>query len=105
MIQIYTETLVKRRGGRLQGGGSWIESLWPGWKKVPFIGGSHWEALSLQCTRPNGKRISFFISFTVDFPIARHPWCPVASLRNQKGQGMVRNWPTWSYKVTTMAIC
>eukprot|EP00983_Pelagomonas_calceolata_P122626 1160924-Pelagomonas_calceolata.AAC.2 len=35
------------RGGRQQGGGPRIESLWPGWRKMPSIGGSRWETLSL----------------------------------------------------------
>eukprot|EP00983_Pelagomonas_calceolata_P056525 1144631-Pelagomonas_calceolata.AAC.1 len=39
-------TLVERRGGRLLGRDPWIDFWWPGWKKMPFIGGSHWEALS-----------------------------------------------------------
>eukprot|EP00983_Pelagomonas_calceolata_P022107 693948-Pelagomonas_calceolata.AAC.1 len=33
-------TLVERQGRRLQGGGPWIDSLWPGWKKMPPISGS-----------------------------------------------------------------
>eukprot|EP00983_Pelagomonas_calceolata_P113733 1160014-Pelagomonas_calceolata.AAC.9 len=35
------------RGGRQQGGGPWIESLWPGWRNDALFGGSQWEALSL----------------------------------------------------------
>eukprot|EP00983_Pelagomonas_calceolata_P124944 1161163-Pelagomonas_calceolata.AAC.7 len=42
MLRCYG-TLFKRRGGRSQGRGPRIDSLWPGWEKMPFIGGNHWE--------------------------------------------------------------
>eukprot|EP00983_Pelagomonas_calceolata_P109582 1159570-Pelagomonas_calceolata.AAC.5 len=32
---------IERQGGYLQGGGPNMDSLWPGWLKMPSIGGSH----------------------------------------------------------------
>eukprot|EP00983_Pelagomonas_calceolata_P027698 869584-Pelagomonas_calceolata.AAC.1 len=55
LVTVMLRSPGQARGGRQQGGGPWIKSLWPGWRKYTLC---LWESLGGFF----GKRRSFFLA-------------------------------------------